>query len=195
MLARQPELQNRLGAKGIARKTFASLTYTQWEAWLAIGLDKKLLIVQPAKETVRASKSAPTDATRTAHAQHLKRLRAIDRFPGPPFKNENNLVLGRTSIGPLSTGAKRREGCGRQELLDVGGIGGADLVRGRPVVSRRVGDCNSNGRSSRRMRVVDLTRQCRVKPKYRCRASQRHRARPDPVDVIAVGVRSPVLGC
>ena len=53
LLARQPELQHRLAAKGIARRAFANLTYTQWEAWLAIGVDKKLLIVQPAKETVR----------------------------------------------------------------------------------------------------------------------------------------------
>jgi hypothetical protein len=88
----RPELEARLADKGLGRDALMSLTYTQWEAWLAIGFDKDLLIVVPAEGTVRGPNYAPSDASRAAQAQHLTRLRAIDRYPGQPFKNEDNLV-------------------------------------------------------------------------------------------------------
>ena len=36
--------------------------------------------------------TSPSDASRAAQAQHLDRLRAIDRYPGPPFTSADNLV-------------------------------------------------------------------------------------------------------
>ena len=36
--------------------------------------------------------STPTDASRASQAEHLKRLKAIDRYPGPPFTSADNLV-------------------------------------------------------------------------------------------------------
>ena len=42
LLARRPGLEDRLARKGIARQALASLTYAQWEAWLAIGFDRDL---------------------------------------------------------------------------------------------------------------------------------------------------------
>jgi tetratricopeptide (TPR) repeat protein len=92
LLRRSPELETRLAEKGLGRDALGNLTYTQWEAWLAIGFDKDLLIVEPAEGTARGPNYAPSDASRAAQAQQLRRLRAINRYPGPPFKNEDNLV-------------------------------------------------------------------------------------------------------
>ena len=46
LLKRRTDLPVRLAEKGMGREALASLTYTQWEAWLAIYFDKKLLIVR-----------------------------------------------------------------------------------------------------------------------------------------------------
>jgi tetratricopeptide (TPR) repeat protein len=92
LLRRSPELETRLGEKGLGRDALGTLTYTQWEAWLAIGFDKNLLIVEPADGAMRGPTYAPSDASGAAQAQHLKRLRAINRYPSPGFKNEDNLV-------------------------------------------------------------------------------------------------------
>jgi tetratricopeptide (TPR) repeat protein len=92
LLRRSSELETRLAEKGLGRDALMSLTYTQWEAWLAIGFDRNLLIVEPAKGVARGPGYAPSDASREAQAHHLARLRAIDRYPLPPFRNEDNLV-------------------------------------------------------------------------------------------------------
>jgi hypothetical protein len=92
LLRRRPELEARLAEKGLGREALKSLTYTQWEAWLAIGFDKNLLIVQPAEGVTRGPAYSPSDASRAAQTQHLDRLRAIDRYPGPPFTNADNLA-------------------------------------------------------------------------------------------------------
>ncbi len=92
LLARRPGLEARLAAKGLGHEALKSLTYTQWEAWLAIGLGKDLVIVEPAEGAIRGANAAPTDASRASQAEHLKRLKAIDYFPGAPFTNADNLV-------------------------------------------------------------------------------------------------------
>jgi hypothetical protein len=92
LLARRTGLEASLASKGLAHEAHGNLTYTQWEAWLAIAFDKNLLIVEPAENVSRGVDFAPTDASRATQAQHLKRLRAIDRHPGPPFTSADNLV-------------------------------------------------------------------------------------------------------
>ena len=109
LLKRRPELETRLAKKDLGRDALKTLTYTQWEAWLAIGFDKDLLIVEPAEGTARGPNYAPSEASRAAQAQHLKRLRAINRYPGPAFKNEDNLVaqiFGTAVIDALVKAAK-----------------------------------------------------------------------------------------
>jgi hypothetical protein len=91
-LKRRPDLESRLRDKGLARDALRSLTYTQWEAWLAVALDKDLVIVGPAEVVERGPNFAPTDASRASQVSHLKRLRAINRYPGPPFTSADNLV-------------------------------------------------------------------------------------------------------
>src|SRR6516165_4423189 len=109
LLKRRPELETRLAEKGLGRDVLPTFTYTQWEAWLAIGFDKDLLIVEPTEGTARGPTYTPSDASRVAQAQHLKRLRAINHYPGPAFKNEDNLVaqiFGTAVIDALVKAAK-----------------------------------------------------------------------------------------
>jgi tetratricopeptide (TPR) repeat protein len=97
LLRRRPELAARLAEKGMDRETLGRLTYTQWEAWLAIGFNrdgdrKNLVIVAPAYGVKRGAKFAPTDASRASQAEHLTRLKAIDFYPAKPFTSADNLV-------------------------------------------------------------------------------------------------------
>src|ERR1700722_111546 len=71
LLKRRPELAARLAEKGMDREALGRLTYTQWEAWLAIGFNKdgaerNLVIVTPAFGVKRGAKFAPTDSARLA---------------------------------------------------------------------------------------------------------------------------------
>jgi tetratricopeptide (TPR) repeat protein len=97
LLRRRPALVTRLAEKGMARDALRALTYTQWEAWLAIGSNhggarKNLVIVAPADGLERGEKFKPSDASRASQAEHLRRLKAIDLHPGPPFTNADNLA-------------------------------------------------------------------------------------------------------
>jgi tetratricopeptide (TPR) repeat protein len=93
LIKRHTDVAARLAEKGMTREPLATLTYTQWEAWLAIGRGKNLLIVEPAEGVARGPRFAPTDASRASQAAHLNRLKAIGRFPiEPPFTSADNLA-------------------------------------------------------------------------------------------------------
>jgi hypothetical protein len=97
LLRRLPELAARLAEKGMERDGLGRLTYTQWEAWLAIGFNKdgtrkNLVIVTPAFSVKRGAKFAPDDASRASQGDHLKWLRAINFYPAKPFTSADNLV-------------------------------------------------------------------------------------------------------
>jgi tetratricopeptide (TPR) repeat protein len=97
LLRRRPELAVRLTEKGMDRAALGRLTYTQWEAWLAIGFNKdgakkNLVIVTPAIGLKRSLAFAPTDASLASQANHLKWLRAINFYPAKPFTSADNLV-------------------------------------------------------------------------------------------------------
>src|SRR5271157_2560701 len=69
LLALRPGLEAKLAKKGVAREALTGLSYTQWEAWLAIGFDKDLLIVAPAQGVDRGLAFMPTDASRATQAE------------------------------------------------------------------------------------------------------------------------------
>src|SRR5262249_35311401 len=69
------------------------ISYTQWEAWLALYHGKVLLIAQADKDAPRGPAYAATDASRAAQKEHLARLRAVERYPGStPFTSPDNLA-------------------------------------------------------------------------------------------------------
>jgi len=92
LLARRPDLEARLASKDMARGALGTLSYTQWEAWLAIALDRDLFIVAPADGVARGPKYAATDASHAAQKRRLDQLRAINRYPAPAFTSADNLV-------------------------------------------------------------------------------------------------------
>ncbi len=97
LLRRRQKLAAQLADKGMGREALGGLTYTQWEAWLAIGFNqhgarKNLVIVAPVKRLKRGKTFEPTDDSRASQADHLRRLEEIDLYPGRPFKSGDNLI-------------------------------------------------------------------------------------------------------
>ncbi len=92
LLRKHPDLVTRFAPLAQALKAGERLTYTQWEAWLALYHGKKLIIAKAASEAPRAQKFAPTEASRAAQAAHLARLEAVKRFPGCVFANADGLA-------------------------------------------------------------------------------------------------------
>src|SRR5262249_22575069 len=69
-----------------------SVSYTQWEAWLALYHAKRLLIAEAGDRAERGPKYAPTAGSRAAQAAHLARLKKIDRYPGHTFTSPADLA-------------------------------------------------------------------------------------------------------
>jgi tetratricopeptide (TPR) repeat protein len=97
LLRRRPELAARLTEKGMDVEALGRLTYTQWEAWLAIGFNKdgvrkNLVIVTPAFGVKRGEKLAPDETSRASQEGHLARLKAIDVYPAKPFTSADHLI-------------------------------------------------------------------------------------------------------
>ncbi|MCW2273407.1 tetratricopeptide (TPR) repeat protein [Rhodoblastus acidophilus] len=70
----------------------APITYTQWEAWLALHRQKLLLIAKPDANAPRDKAYAPTEQSRAAQKTHLARLEAVRRYPGCVFANADQLA-------------------------------------------------------------------------------------------------------
>jgi hypothetical protein len=92
LLDHYPDLKTKLPPLGTAIDSGKSVSYTQWEAWLALYLGKAMLIVVPAERLIRGPNYSPTTDSKAAQAEHLVRLKAMGRYPGEPFVNVDNLV-------------------------------------------------------------------------------------------------------
>ena len=68
------------------------ISYTQWEAWLALYHGKPLFIAKADDIAPRGPKFDLTDASRLAQRAHLDRLRAAGRYPGCTFTSADNLA-------------------------------------------------------------------------------------------------------
>jgi tetratricopeptide (TPR) repeat protein len=75
-----------------ALKDGVGISYTQWEAWLALYYGKLLLIARAAETAERGPNYEPTDDARTAQAAHLVRLKAMERYPGCTFTSADSLA-------------------------------------------------------------------------------------------------------
>ena len=80
-----PDLADKLPPLGEALRNGISVSYTQWEAWLALYQDKRLFIAEARDSAKRGPKYAPTDCSCAAQADHLARLKKADRYPGCTF--------------------------------------------------------------------------------------------------------------
>ena len=92
LLVKHPDLVADLPPLGEALRDGVDVSYTQWEAWLALYHRKPLLIAKAADKAERDPEYAPTDAARAAQAAHLARLKAMGRYPGCEFTSPDNLA-------------------------------------------------------------------------------------------------------
>jgi Domain of unknown function (DUF4062) len=92
ILDKYPDLSEKLPPLGEALDKGIPISYTQWEAWLALYHGKALLIAKADDAAPRGCSYAPTDASRTAQQAHLARLRVVERYPGSTFTNPDNLA-------------------------------------------------------------------------------------------------------
>ena len=90
--AKYPDLADKLPPLGEALRNGPGVSYTQWEAWLALYHGRLLFIAEAADTAERGPKYAPTDASRAAQAMHLARLKAMGRYPGCIFTSPDNLA-------------------------------------------------------------------------------------------------------
>ena len=92
LLRRYPDIKAKLPPLGEAIDQGKPISYTQWEAWLAVYLEKAMLIVAPATGAARGPKFATTPESQAAQAGHLMRLKAVGRYPDEPFANADVLL-------------------------------------------------------------------------------------------------------
>ena len=106
-----PDLLERLPPLCEALRNGICISYTQWEAWLALYHDKRLFIAEAGDSAERGPKYVPTADSRAAQADHLARLKKIDRYPGHTFTSPADLTkhIAYSAILDLLVGAYGEE--------------------------------------------------------------------------------------
>jgi hypothetical protein len=93
ILAKYPDIAGRIPPLGVALAGGEEISYTQWEAWLALLHNKPLLIAQAGADAENLGPEfAPTAASKVAQQAHLARLRVAERYPGCTFANADQLA-------------------------------------------------------------------------------------------------------
>jgi tetratricopeptide (TPR) repeat protein len=92
LLAKYPDLPTKLPPLSAALSGGIGVSYTQWEAWLALYHGKLLFIATAAETAEREPKYQPTDDSRTAQDAHLARLKEAERYPGCTFTSADSLA-------------------------------------------------------------------------------------------------------
>lgn len=91
ILEAYPDLANKLPPLGEALETGVPISYTQWEAWLALYHHEKLLIARADPAAPRGPSYAPTEVSCAAQEAHLARLAAVEHFPRGTFTSPESL--------------------------------------------------------------------------------------------------------
>src|SRR4051794_41093381 len=101
LLAKSVDLTDDLPPLGRALKDGNGISYTQWEAWLALYHERDLFISQAAEHAERGPRYTPTDASCAAQIEHLKRLREMKGYSGFTFTGPVDLANHLKSTGIL----------------------------------------------------------------------------------------------
>src|SRR5262245_57658807 len=88
-----PDLADKLPPLGEMLGSGVGLSYTQWEAWLALYHDKRLFIAAAADGAERGPSYMPTDGSRAAQAAPPAGLRKAGRYPRHTFTSPADLAL------------------------------------------------------------------------------------------------------
>jgi WD40 repeat protein len=92
LLRKYADLPARLPPLDDALRRGAEISYTQWEAWLALYHSKLLLTAKAEPLAPRGPKFAPTDQSREAQSAHLGRLEMVRRYPDCTFESPLDLA-------------------------------------------------------------------------------------------------------
>jgi tetratricopeptide (TPR) repeat protein len=92
LLAKYPDIAKELPPLGEALNSGAAISYTQWEAWLALYHRKLLLIAKAANDAERGPDYAAPSDKGAAQITHLARLEAVKRYPGCTFASPADLA-------------------------------------------------------------------------------------------------------
>ena len=91
---RYPDLAGRLPVLGAFLDPGApALSYTQWEAWLALYHDKMLIVATPQDGAPRDERYQLLEDQREAQQAHLARLETVGRYPEIRFANADRLAV------------------------------------------------------------------------------------------------------
>ncbi len=131
LLAKYPNLAAKASPFDEALREGVDISYTQWEAWLALYHQKPLLIAKAADRAERGPTYGPTDASRAAQVSHLARLKMAGRHPGCVFRNPDDLArhVFKSAILDLLVRAGREETPRRPNNLPFASLG--SLFKGR----------------------------------------------------------------
>jgi tetratricopeptide (TPR) repeat protein len=92
LLRKYPDLPASLPPLNVALRRGAQISYTQWEAWLALYHGKLLLTAKAEPVAPRGPKFAPTEESRAAQSAHLGRLEMVCRYPDYTFESPLDLA-------------------------------------------------------------------------------------------------------
>jgi hypothetical protein len=91
---RYPDLAERLPVLSpFLRLSAPALSYTQWEAWLALHHGKILIIAVPNDSAPRDERYELNKDQRSAQQAHLERLASVGRYPEIHFANSDRLAV------------------------------------------------------------------------------------------------------
>ena len=131
IVARYPDLASRLPLAEFLQPEGPCLSYTQWEAWLALWHGKKLFIATPQQQAPRDGLYRCDPGQQALQQAHLSRLRAVARYPGLEFSSQDELAAGllRSFVLDLLLAAERSaQGSSTPHNLPERATGSADLV-------------------------------------------------------------------
>jgi hypothetical protein len=92
IVAKYPDIAERLPPLRGPLDKGLGISYTQWEAWLALYHGKPLLIAMADDAAPRGPNFLPTDRSYAAQRAHLAMLSEIGRYPGVVFKDPTDLA-------------------------------------------------------------------------------------------------------
>jgi tetratricopeptide (TPR) repeat protein len=120
LLHKYPDLLTRLPPLEDTLRRGAGMSYTQWEAWLALYHGKLLLIAKAEPTAPRGPSFAPTGQSREAQAAHLGRLKLVKRYPDCSFASEADLAkhLAYTAILDLLVRDYAKEAAHAQDVAE-----------------------------------------------------------------------------
>ena len=92
LLRKYPDIATALPPLGEALRRGEAISYTQWEAWLALYHGVVLLTATAETAAPRGPAFVATEGSRGAQATHLRRLAQVRRYPACRFENAADLA-------------------------------------------------------------------------------------------------------